>query len=55
MLLPCTKSVFHLVLHFQCESYDDLLSLLIIGTAFRGVGHLDQTEYLANVLQTLPG
>jgi len=28
-----------MVLHFKCESYDELLSLLISGTAFRGVGH----------------
>jgi insertion element IS1 protein InsB len=31
--------LFRMVLQFKCESYDELLSLLIIGTAFRGVGH----------------
>ncbi|MFN9114735.1 MAG: hypothetical protein ACK5XN_32130, partial [Bacteroidota bacterium] len=30
--------LFRMVLQFKCESYDELLSLLIIGTAFRGVG-----------------
>jgi hypothetical protein len=48
------KSDFsRLALHFKCESFNELLSLLISGTAFRGVGHFTTAKVIVHNLHVL--